>query len=108
MVSDNRKGVCSMASACRLLLYLLMLSLLNAASPVRASGAATNYQPQLSDEETIRLLTEQYSRAIAAGDAPAIGEFWNPQSPNLLLRLWFFRAPYPDVRIEFTTFEVTR
>ncbi|MGA9773922.1 MAG: CHAT domain-containing tetratricopeptide repeat protein [Blastocatellia bacterium] len=98
----------SRASRVMFCLIALGLSFISPASSLFQSLASTPSTSQLSDEETLRRMTEQYALAIAAGDLEAIRRFWNPQSPNLASRLWFYRNPFSDLRIEFISLEVTR
>jgi CHAT domain-containing protein len=97
-----------MSSASRMSLCLLTLSLSFISPALMQFQSLASTPPQSSDEEIVRRMTEQYSQAIAVGDMEAIRRFWNPQSPNLTSRLWFFRDPFPDLRIEFIGLQVTR
>src|SRR5215813_2588328 len=63
---------------------------------------------QSSDEETVRTLTEKYGLEITTGAIEAMRQFWNPQSPNLASRLWFYKGLFSNRRIEFISLKVTR
>jgi CHAT domain-containing protein len=70
--------------------------------------ASTPNPPQSSEEETVRALTEKYGLAITAGDLEAMRKLWNPQSPNMALRLRYYRGLLSNRRIEFIRMNVTR
>ena len=70
-----------------------------ASTPVRASAA---------DEETIRGLTEQYARALVAGDLDAMRKFWNTQSPNVSTHFRYYKGVLAQARIDFLTPEVSK
>ncbi|HKR13292.1 MAG TPA: CHAT domain-containing tetratricopeptide repeat protein [Pyrinomonadaceae bacterium] len=87
-------------------LLILNLSLITPAfaqtvvsNPLRASSA---------DEESVRALTEQYGRAIVAGDLEAMRKFWNPQSPNLNSQFRIYKNALAQTRIELANPEVTQ
>jgi hypothetical protein len=69
-----------MLFAFRVLLYLLALNLsFNGTILALPLASASIPNPlQLSDEETVRTLTEKYGLAITAGDLEAMRQFWNP------------------------------
>ena len=68
------------------------------ASTMRASAAA---------EESVRTLTAEYGRALAAGDLDAARKFWNPESPNLAAQLRTYKNVFAQARLELTNAEVT-
>jgi CHAT domain-containing protein/tetratricopeptide (TPR) repeat protein len=70
--------------------------------------ASTPSQPQSSDEETVRALSERYGLAIAAGEIETMRQLWNPQSPNLASRLRVYQGLFSNTRIEFISMNVTR
>lgn len=61
-----------------------------------------------AEEESLRALTAEYGRALAAGDLDAIRKFWNPQSSNLATQLRSYNGVFAQRRLEFTSPEVTR
>jgi CHAT domain-containing protein len=60
-----------------------------------------------TEEQTVRELTEEYGRALMAGDLNAMRKFWNPQSPNLPTQFRLYKGVLAQARIEFITPEVT-
>jgi CHAT domain-containing protein len=68
-------------------------------TPVRAATA---------EAETLRTLTEQYGRALVAGDLEAVRNFWDPQSPNLAAQLRSYKNVFAHARLEFISPAVTR
>jgi CHAT domain-containing protein len=79
--------------------------------PILALPQAPTSTPnptQSSDEETLRILTEKYGLAIAAGELETIRQLWNPQSPNLASRLRVYQGLFSNTRIEFISLKVTR
>src|SRR5829696_1458265 len=74
-------------------------SLSLASTPMRASAA---------DEESVRTLTAEYGRALAAGDLDAVRKFWNPESPNLAAQLRTYKNLFAQARLELLGPEVTR
>lgn len=70
-----------------------------ASTPVRASAA---------EEETLRGLTEEYGRALVAGDLDAMRRFWNAQSPNLSTHFRYYKGVLAQARIDLITPEVTK
>jgi CHAT domain-containing protein/tetratricopeptide (TPR) repeat protein len=99
-----------MLFAFRVLLYLLAFNL-SFNGPILALPQASASIPnrlQLSDEETVRTLTEKYGLAITAGDLEAMRQFWNPQSPNLAACLRDYQRMFSYSRIEFIRMNVTR
>src|SRR5687768_7781253 len=69
-----------------------------AAKPMRASAA---------EEESVRTLTAEYGRALAAGDLDAVRKFWNPESPNLAAQLRTYKNVFAHARLELTDAAVT-
>ena len=68
-------------------------------TPVRAVSA---------EEKDLRELTEQYGRALAAGDLDGMRKFWDPQSPNLATHFRYYKGVLAQARINFITSEVTK
>ena len=60
------------------------------------------------EEETLRTLTTEYGRALAAGDLEAVGKFWNPKSPNLTTQLRLYKKVFAQARLELISPEVTQ
>src|SRR5687768_13573134 len=69
------------------------------ASPMRASAA---------EEESLRTLTAEYGRALAAGDLDTVRKFWNPESPNLSAQLRSYKNMFALAQLEFISTEVTQ
>lgn len=63
---------------------------------------------QTAEEESVRALTEEYGRAIAAGDLEAMRKFWNPQSPNLNSQFRYYKPVLAQARLEFLNPRLTR
>ena len=63
---------------------------------------------QSAEEVSVRELTEQYGRAIVAGDLAAMRKFWNPQSPNLNSQFRYYKPVLAQARIEFINPQLTR
>ena len=61
-----------------------------------------------AEDETVRTLTEQYGRALVAGDLDAVRNFWNPKSPNLVAQLRSYKNVFAHARLEFISPQVTR
>ena len=70
-----------------------------AAKPVRALSV---------EEQSVRDLTEQYGRALVAGDLDAMRKFWNPESSNLPTHFRFYKGVLAQARIDFISPEVTK
>jgi CHAT domain-containing protein/tetratricopeptide (TPR) repeat protein len=87
---------------------VLNLSLITPAFAQSNSTAATPIRASAAEEQTVRELTEQYGRALMAGDLDAMRKFWNLQSPNLASHFRFYKAVLAQARIDFTTPEVTK
>jgi CHAT domain-containing protein/predicted negative regulator of RcsB-dependent stress response len=104
----TRKEVCFMLSAIRTSFYFLALSLMIPALWQSQILAAPESSPQLTDEETLRRMTEQYVQAIAASNLEAIRRFWNPQSANLNSRMPVYQKFFSTSRLEFVSLKVTR
>lgn len=79
-------------------LLILILSLM---TPVFA-------QSDSGEDESVRALTEQYGRAIVAGDLEAMRKFWNPQSPNLNTQFRYYKAVLAQTRLQFMSPQITR
>jgi CHAT domain-containing protein/tetratricopeptide (TPR) repeat protein len=65
-------------------------------------------RPLSADEETVRDLTNQYGRALVAGDLNAMRKFWDPKSSNLPAHIRSYKNVFAQGRIEFTRPEITR
>lgn len=63
---------------------------------------------QSVDEDEVRLLTNKFAQAIAAGDLEAIRQLWDPQSPELASRLRFYRNAFLRQRLELINATVTK
>lgn len=87
-----------MSRTFRAALSLLILNL-SLITPVFAQSA---------EEESVRALTEQYGRAIAAGDLEAMRKVWNPQSPNLNSQFRYYKAVLAQARLQFLSPQITR
>jgi len=99
-----------MSFALCLSLYSIALSL-SFNGPILGTSqapASTPNQPQSSDEETVRTLTEKYGLALTACDLEAMRQFWNPTSPNVTSRLGVYQRLFSNTRIEFISLKVTR
>jgi CHAT domain-containing protein/tetratricopeptide (TPR) repeat protein len=98
-----------MASTFRaaLSLIVLNLSLTNPAFAQSHSYTATPMRASAAEEESLRGLTEQYGRALAAGDLEAMRKFWNPQSPNLANQFRYYKGVLAQARLDFVTPEVS-
>ena len=69
------------------------------ATPMRASAA---------EKESLRALTAQYGRAMAAGDLDEMRKFWNQESPNLTAQLRTYKNMFGQARLEFLSSEITQ
>jgi CHAT domain-containing protein len=63
---------------------------------------------QSVDEGAVRALTERYGQAITADDVETMRQLWNPQSPNLAVRLRLYQGLFSNTRVEFISMNVTR
>jgi CHAT domain-containing protein len=59
-------------------------------------------------DDSVRALTEQYGRAIVAGDLEAMRKFWNPQSPNLNSQFRYYKSILAQARLQFINPQLTR
>ena len=91
-----------------LAIIVLNLSLNNPALAQSNTLAPTPVRAAAADEETVRELTEQYGRALMAGDLDAMRKFWDPQSPNLSTHFRFYKSVLAQARLDFITPEVTK
>lgn len=98
-----------------LLLFALSLNLV-APAPAKSQSSPSDSKtstsisgsPQLSDEETIRALTEKYGLVITAGDLETMRQFWDPKSPSLASQLKVYQDIFSSRRFEFASLKVTR
>src|SRR5215217_3880173 len=91
-----------------LALLVLNLSFITPAFAQSHSLAATPMRASTAEDETLRTLTEQYGRALVAGDLDAVRNFWDPQSPNLAAQLRSYKNTFAHTRLEFISPAVTR
>jgi CHAT domain-containing protein len=98
-----------MPNTFRATLTLLILSLapITQAFAQSHSLSLTPMRAAAADEESVRTLTADYGRALAAGDLEAVRKFWNPQSANLAAQLRAYKSVFAQARLEFTGTEVT-
>jgi CHAT domain-containing protein len=87
---------------------LINLSLVTAAFAQSNSLTSTPVRASAAEEESLRTLTADYGRALAAGDLEAVRQFWSPQSPNLPLVLRNYKKVFAQNRLEFSTPTVTQ
>lgn len=88
-----------MATTFRAALSLIILNL------SLTTAIAQSHSPA---EESLRALTEQYGRAIAAGDIEAMRKLWNPQSPQLVAQFRYYKSVFAQARLELLKSELTR
>ena len=91
-----------------LTLLILNLSLITAAFAQSHSLVSTPMRASAAEEESVRMLTAEYGRALVTGDLDAMRKFWNPQSPNLAAQLRSYKNEFVYARLEFSSPEVTR
>jgi CHAT domain-containing protein len=89
-------------------ILVLNLSLTTAAFAQSNSLTPTPIRASAAEEESLRTLTSEYGRALAAGDLEAVRKFWNPQSPNLPPILRNYKKVFTQARLEFIKPEVTQ
>lgn len=89
-------------------LLILNLSLITPAFAQSHTLASTPIRASVAEEESVRALTEEYGRAIAAGDLEAMRKLWNPQSPNLNSQFRYYKNLLAQARLQFTGSELTR
>jgi CHAT domain-containing protein len=87
---------------------LINLSLITAAFAQSNSLTSTPMRASAAEEESLRTLTTEYGRALAAGDLEAVRKFWNPQSPNLSPILRNYKKVFAQTRLELITPEITQ
>lgn len=99
-----------MPNTFRAALFLLVLSLTPITSAFAQSHSLTSIPMRASaaEEESLRTLTAQYGRALAAGDLDAMRKLWNPQSPNLPAQLRTYKNVFALARLEVLSPEVTQ
>jgi len=98
-----------MPNTFRVALYFLVLNL-SFVTPAFAQShslASTPMRASAAEEESVRTLTAEYGRALAAGDLDALRKFWNPESPNLTAQLRTYKNVFAHTRLELTKAEVT-
>ena len=86
----------------------LNLSLIVPAFAQSNSVASTSMRASAAEEESVRKLTEEYGRALVAGDLDAMRRFWNPQSPNLATHFRYYKGVLNQARLDLNTPEVTK
>lgn len=86
----------------------LNLSLITPAPAQSHTVASTPVRASAAEEETLRGLTEEYGRALVAGDLDVMRKFWNPQSPNLSTQFRYYKGVLAQARIDFITPEVNK
>jgi hypothetical protein len=91
-----------------LTIIVLNLSLITPALAQSNTVASTPMRDATADEATVRELTEQYGRALMAGDLNAMRRFWNPQSPNLSTHFRYYKGVLTQARLDFITSQVTK
>jgi CHAT domain-containing protein len=89
-------------------LIALNLSLIVPAFAQSNSVASTSMRASAAEEESVRKLTEEYGRALVAGDLDAMRKLWNPQSPNLAAHFRYYKGLLTQARLEFTAPEITK
>src|SRR5687768_7568885 len=89
-------------------LIFLNLSLVTSAFAQSNSVASTPMRASAADEHSVRELTEQYGRALVAGDLDAMRKFWNPESPNSSTHFRFYKGVLAQAKIHFLSGEVTK
>lgn len=89
-------------------LIVLNLTLIVPALAESNSFKSASVRALSAEEESVRKLTEEYGRALEAGDLEAMRKFWNPESPNLSTQFRFYKNILALSRIYFTTPEVTK
>src|SRR5687768_15623701 len=97
-----------MPNTFRAALPILILSLTTTAFAQSHSLVSTPMRASAAEEESLRTLTAQYGRALAAGDLESMRKFWNPQSPNLPAQLRSYKNVFAQARLEFTSPVVTQ
>ncbi|HET8781106.1 MAG TPA: tetratricopeptide repeat protein, partial [Pyrinomonadaceae bacterium] len=86
----------------------LNLSLIVPAFAQSNSVASTSMRASAAEEESVRKLTEEYGRALVAGDLDGMRKFWNPQSPNLATHFRYYKGVLAQARLDLNTPEVTK
>ncbi|HEY0729973.1 MAG TPA: tetratricopeptide repeat protein, partial [Pyrinomonadaceae bacterium] len=86
----------------------LNLSFFTVASAQSHSLSSTPIRASAAEEESLRTLTAEYGRALAAGDTEALRKFWNPQSPNLTSQLRSYKNVFLQARLELSSPQVTQ
>ncbi|HEU4714854.1 MAG TPA: CHAT domain-containing tetratricopeptide repeat protein [Pyrinomonadaceae bacterium] len=88
-----------MAITFRAALSLLILNL------SLTTAIAQSHSPA---EESLRALTEQYGRAMAAGNIEEMRKLWNPQSPHLAGVFRYYKGVFAQARLSVMKSELTR
>ncbi|HEU4933115.1 MAG TPA: tetratricopeptide repeat protein, partial [Pyrinomonadaceae bacterium] len=87
---------------------LINLTLITAAFAQSNSLTSMPMRASAAEEDSLRALTTEYGRALAAGDLEAVRKFWNPQSPNLPPVLRNYKKVFAQAQLEFLSPEVTQ
>src|ERR1044072_4359330 len=87
---------------------LINLSLITAAFAQSNSLTSTPVRASSAEEESLRMLTTDYGRALAAGDVEAVRKFWDPESPNLSPVLRNYKKIFAQSRVEFISPQITQ
>ncbi|HET6974949.1 MAG TPA: CHAT domain-containing tetratricopeptide repeat protein [Pyrinomonadaceae bacterium] len=90
------------------LAIVVNLSLITAAFAQSNSVTSIPVRTSPAEEESLRVLTAEYGRALAAGDLEAVRNFWNPQSSNLPNQLRLYKKVFSQARLEFSSPTVTQ
>src|SRR6267143_302089 len=90
-------AVCKVAAAVFILLPVPL-----PASAIPQSAAQT------VNEDEVRSLTKRFGQTIAAGDLETMRQLWDPQSPNLAVRLRYYQGIFSNRGIELIRMSVTR
>ena len=87
---------------------LINLSLITAAFAQSNSDTSTPMRALTAEEDSLRTLTTEYGRALAAGDLEAVRKFWNPESSNLSPVLRNYKKIFAQARLEFISPQITQ
>ncbi len=91
-----------------LALLVLNLSFIPSAFAQSQTLVSSTVRASAAEEEGVRALTEQYARAMAAGDLEAMRKLWNPQSPNLPAQIRYYKNVLAQTRIETLNPQITQ
>ena len=86
---------------------LINLSLITAAFAQSNSVTSMPMRGSAAEEDSLRTLTTEYGRALAAGDLEAVRKFWDPESPNLSTVLRNYKKIFAQTRVEFISPKIT-